>query len=245
MSFQLKGTSRKNLFLTSFINRLEGEISFPENAVPCPAAALKELAGNLKTSLPESLELLVGQEQLVNLRGRQFSGVTETQELVKIEGSLELVLPEEEDEGNEEEVKLVPVFLELVTSFDSTQRGTGIIHNLKVIASPEIEQLLPKVSLEEALQLSSVTWNSARLGLEIFKTGFFGSLLGTSPVIHKRAYLELTQQKLQFTIEDTTSGTTSASPLKEELVLEALDSFCKKRSLGRDFLDQAKKYFNN
>ncbi len=157
----------------------------------------------ISPSGPSSGEASGNNLELRALRGRPpaLNAKSNLEELLLLEGETIDIPPSLKYESlskTELETALPFTFL-LRTEFARFEGKADIIHKVRV----ETRGLEPGVvkTLGQALELVPARFKRLRIGLEGFRSHFFGSMAGLAPVVSEKSYLEFEPGKLTASLE--------------------------------------------
>jgi len=223
---KIKARSKKSLFQKNPTTKVELEINFPK-----PLDSVGPVFCDLfnRASLPLNATINLSKDfELKNYRGRQLTSGSE-EELLFISGNL----VEISEEGTLEEK--LDISCDIKSKFLRSDGKKSIFY----LAKSELPEVFTKENLDlsfiQIFRLLPVSWKELRFGIEIFKPSFFGSMLGSAPLIVKRLYLDLNLKGIKVMLEDSSNKKTKIPFLEEEVITaleESLAWFVEKKSIS-------------
>ena len=235
---QLNAKSKNSLFQKGFKTTVTGNITTPEN-FPLNNFC-KEFFANIEVEPLKDLDFLLSNQILTNIRGRQYPNVTSKEEIISLEG---LHYPEDADEEqtNEDEEKVsYPVTMGINSEFHLSHKKGEIQYKTSTNLPKKMPTSSPVVNLKNVFEIPNLNWNSLKFGLEFFKSNFLGSMLGSTPTIYKRLYLDINQTKITFLAEESSLEQKSQIPLEKENFLAILEKTLSETSLEFQLLEEIK-----
>ena len=170
-------TPQLSLVLDSLLSAVPKELSAPWLAVD--EETLKNLRGRPAETFPSS-----SPENPLHERERRV------EELAYAEGTLALTGHSEQEEEHEKES---PFRFLVLSRFDHFDNHGGIIHHTILEKTPRLEELS---SIAAIPRLDYLHLHQFRLGLELYRSRFLGSVFGVVPVVFARFFWEMSESRL-------------------------------------------------
>lgn len=143
------------------------------------------------------------------------------------------------DPESEIEIEETPFTLRLLSKFHTFKGRSSIQHRLRLESSGAINEFVGKMPLDQILQQIPVHVEQIRLGFETFKPRF-GSMIGLSPVIQNRFYLEISNERMKLHAQKDTWSSGQVAPFLDDEPFIALDQSLEQTALYTGFLSRVK-----
>ncbi len=130
--------------------------------------------------------------------------------------------------------QVFPFSLQIKTRFSHFTNESHIAHERLVDTTGPMLRLRPFINGLDVSRLVPFRLTEFRLGLELFDTAFFGSLLGFTPVITRRFYATLQPHRMEFELWGGRLRGRSQAPFSEQLI-SALGAALEKSGLIMGF----------
>ena len=142
---------------------------------------------------------------------------------------------------DQEDETVLPIELSLTTKFKLATKKGKISYKTAARLSEPLPTNRPVIKIPDLFDIDNLEWHELRLGLEFFKAGFFGSMLGSAPTIFRRTQLSIIDQELTFLIEE--AGLTIVSELigSQNSFLSSLSTTLEDTKLVDDFASTIRK----
>ncbi len=140
------------------------------------------------------------------------------------------------DQTDDEKQESLPFSLQVKSRFAKFSNSSDICYEIVSIPHGPITSLYPEVLHLKLSQLVPFRIDIVRIGVEVFRKKFLGSIFGRLPVIKKRFYLSAYRSSIELILEEEDLSSKIKIPFSEEEIPQSLDRALDKAGIYRDLL---------